>query len=158
MEHRLRREHLLLHSETDASNEIYLKGNTRKRCVPDHPHCHSTTLVVFQYFLVVVDSVCADRNTTCTMIIHVRTVHRRCQAQIVAQDTEQKHGKHGGGAPLSSFPLLLVVVLAEHGGCLSSVDRDRELRIWTECEARRHECETRWTAYLERARSSSERV
>ena len=29
-----------------------------------------------------------------------------------AQDTEQKHGKHGSGAPLSSFPLLLVVVLA----------------------------------------------
>ena len=27
------------------------------------------------------------------MIIHVRTAHRRCQAQIVAQDTEQKHGK-----------------------------------------------------------------
>ena len=77
------------------------------------------------------------------MIIHVRTAHRRCQAQIVAQDTEQKHGKHGSGAPLSSFPLLLVVVLAEHGGCLSSVDRDRELRIWNEREARRHECETR---------------
>ena len=34
------------------------------------------------------------RNTTCTMIIHVRTVHHRCQAQSVAQDTEQKHGKH----------------------------------------------------------------
>ena len=27
------------------------------------------------------------------MIIHVRTAHRSCQAQIVAQDTEQKHGK-----------------------------------------------------------------
>ena len=27
------------------------------------------------------------------MIIHVRTAHHRCQAQIVAQDTEQKHGK-----------------------------------------------------------------
>ena len=60
-----------------------------------------------------------------------------------AQDTEQKHGKHDSGAPLSSFPLLLVVVLAEHGGCLSSVDRDLELRIWNEREARRHECETR---------------
>ena len=60
-----------------------------------------------------------------------------------AQDTEQKHGEHGSGAPLSSFPVLLVVVLAEHGGCLSSVDRDRELRIWNEREARRHECETR---------------
>ena len=70
-----------------------------------------------------------------------------------AQDTEQKHGKHGSGAPLSSFPLLLVVVLAKHGGCLSSDDRDRELRIWNEREA-----ETRWTAYLERARSSIERV
>ena len=92
------------------------------------------------------------------MIIHVRIAHRKCQAQSVAQDTEQKHGKHGSGAPLSSFPLLLVVVLAEHGGCLSSVDRDRELRIWNEREARRNECETRWTAHLERARSSSERV
>ena len=60
-----------------------------------------------------------------------------------AQDTEPKHGKHGSGAPLSSFPLLLAVVLAEHGGCLSFVDRDRELRIWNEREARRHECETR---------------
>ena len=54
-----------------------------------------------------------------------------------AQDTEQKHGKHGSGAPLSSFPLLLVVVLAEHGGCLSSsVDHDRELRIWSDRGAR----------------------
>ena len=68
------------------------------------------------------------------------------------------------------------MVLAEHGGCLSSVDRDRELRIWSEREGRRHECETRgwsnwnerearrnecetrWTAYLERARSLTERV
>ena len=64
------------------------------------------------------------------------TAHRRCQAQIVAQDTEQKHGKHGSGAPLSSFPLILAVVFTEHGGRLSSVDRDRELRIWNEREAR----------------------
>ena len=75
-----------------------------------------------------------------------------------AQDTEQQHCKHGSGAPLSSFPLLLVVVLAEHSGCLSSVDRDRELRIWNEREARRHECETRRIACLEPAGSSSERV
>ena len=34
------------------------------------------------------------RNTTCTMIIHVRTAHHRCQAQCVAQDTKQKHGTH----------------------------------------------------------------
>ena len=92
------------------------------------------------------------------MIIHVRTAHHRCQAQSVAQDTEQIHGKHGSGALLSSFPLLLVAVLAEHGGCLSSVDRDRGLRIWNEREACRNECETRWIAYLERAGSSSERV
>ena len=71
-----------------------------------------------------------------------------------AQDTEQIHGKHGSGALLSSFPLLHVVVLVEHGGCLSSVDRDRGLRIWNE----RNECETRWVANLERAGSSSERV
>ena len=57
----------------------------------------------------------------------VRTAHHRCQAQSVAEYTEQKHCKHGSGALLSSFPLLLVVVLAEHGGCLSSADRDREL-------------------------------
>ena len=36
-----------------------------------------------------------------------------------AQDTEQKHAKHGSGAPLSSFPVILAVVLAEHGGRLS---------------------------------------
>ena len=29
-----------------------------------------------------------------------------------AQDTKQKHCKHGSGAPLSSFPLILVVVVA----------------------------------------------
>ena len=68
----------------------------------------------------------------------------------VAQDTVQKHCKHGSGALLSSFPLLLVVVLAEHGGCLSSVDRDRGLRIWNEREARRNECETRCWLSLER--------
>ena len=71
-----------------------------------------------------------------------------------AQDTEQKHRKHGSGALLSSFPLLLVAVLAEHGGCLSSVDRDRGLRIWREREARRNECETRCWLTLERVRNS----
>ena len=94
------------------------------------------------------------RNTTCTMIIHVRTAHHRCLAQSVAQDTEQMHGKHGSGALLSSFPLLLVVVLVEHVGCLSSGDRDRGLRIWNEREARRNECETRCWLSLERVRNS----
>ena len=74
------------------------------------------------------------------------------------QDTGQKHCKHGRGALLGLFPLLLVVVLAEHVGCLSSVGRDRGLRIWNEREARRNEFETRWIACLERAGSSSERV
>ena len=69
----------------------------------------------------------------------MRTAHHRCQAQSVEQDTEQKHGKHGSGALLSSLPLLLVAVLAEHGGCLSSVGRDRGLQIWNEREARRNE-------------------
>ena len=32
-----------------------------------------------------------------------RTAHRRCQAQIVAQDTEQKHGKHLSFSPLHFF-------------------------------------------------------
>ena len=77
------------------------------------------------------------------------STHESC-----AQDTEEKHGKHGSGALLSSFPLLLVVVLAEHGGCLSSVDRDRGLRIWNEREARRNECETRRQLSLERVRNS----
>ena len=90
----------------------------------------------------------------------------------VAQDTEQKYGKHGSGALLSSFPLLVVAVLAEHGGCLSSVDRDCGLRIWkerearrasvrlvelrilNEREARRNECETRCWLSLERVRNS----
>ena len=79
-----------------------------------------------------------------------------CQAKTghtCAQDTEQIHGKHGSGAPLSSSPLILVV-LAEHCGCLSSADRDRELRIWNEREARRHECETRCWLTLERVRNS----
>ena len=71
-----------------------------------------------------------------------------------AQDTEQKHGKHGSGAPLSSFPLLLVAGLAEHGGCLSCGDRDRGLRIWNELEARRNACGTRCWLSLERVRNS----
>ena len=91
------------------------------------------------------------------MVIHVRTAHHRCQAQSVAQDTEQTRQTWYRSA-VESFPLLLVAVLAEHFGCLSSGHRDRGLRIWTEREARRNECETRWVAYLERAGSSSERV
>ena len=77
-----------------------------------------------------------DVTSTVMTRMHVRSsmcAHSPLSGSSVnescAQDTEQKHGKHGGGAPLSSFPLLLVVVFAEHGGCLSSVDRDRELRI-----------------------------
>ena len=41
--------------------------------------------------------------------------------------------------------------------CLSSVDRDRELRIWDEREARRRVWES-WVVNLERARSSTQRV
>ena len=91
---------------------------------------------------------------------------------LCAQDTEQKHGKDGSGAPLSSFLVLLVVVLAEHGGCLSSVDRTVScesgtsaklvgtsvrlvgLHIWSEGGARQNECETRCWLTLERVRNS----
>ena len=102
-----------------------------------------------------------DVTSTVMTRVHVRSsicAHSPLSDSSVnessAQDTEQKHGKHGCGAPLSSFPLLLVVVLAEHGGCLSSVDRDRELRIWNEREARRNEFETRRWFTLERVRNS----
>ena len=97
-------------------------------------------------------SACTPDVTSPVMTrMHVRSSHgvshspSSCSSvnESCAQDTEQKHGKHGSGAPLSSFPLILAVVLAEHGGRLSSVDRDRELRIWSERGARRHECETR---------------
>ena len=55
------------------------------------------------------------------------------------------------GAPLSSFPLILAVVLASTGVLC---DRDRELRIWNERGARRNECETRCWLTLERVRNS----
>ena len=82
---------------------------------------------------VVVDSACTDVND-------IHDDHPCAHAGVTTSRAEQKHGKHDSGAPLSSFPLLLVVVLAEHGGCLSSVGRDRD------------------RANLERARSSSTRV
>ena len=91
--------------------------------VPGHPHCHGAALI----------SVCTlDVTSTVMTRMHVRSSVRADSPlsgssvnESCAQDTEQKHGKHGSGAPLSSFPLILVVVLAEHGGRLSSVDRDR---------------------------------
>ena len=92
--------------------------------LPQHYIC------CFQSSLVVVDSVCTD-VTRHSMFIYVRTAHRRCQAQIVAQDTEQKHGKHGSGAPLSSFPLLSLLWCS-----LSTVVACPQLRIWSEREAR----------------------
>ena len=102
-----------------------------------------------------------DVTSTVMTRMHVRSsmcAHSPSSGSSVnescAQDTEQKHGKHGSGAPLSSFPLILAVVLAEHGGRLSSVDRDRELRIWSEHGARRNECETRCWLTLERVRNS----
>ena len=92
-------------------------------------------------------SACTQDVTSTVMTrMHVRSsmrAHSPLSGSSVnescAQDTEQQHGKHGSGALLSSFPVLLVVVLAEHGGCLSSVDRDRGLRIWSERKARRNE-------------------
>ena len=75
-----------------------------------------------------------DVTSTVMTRMHVRSsmcAHSPSSGSSVnescTQDTEQKHGKHGSGAPLNSFPLILAVVLAEHGGRLSSVDRDREL-------------------------------
>ena len=103
----------------------------------------------------------SDVTSTVMTRMHVRSsmrAHSPLSGSSVnescAQDTEQKHSKHGSGTLLSSFPLLLVAVLAEHGGCLSSVDRDRGLRIWNEREARRNECETRCWLALERDRNS----
>ena len=110
--------------------------------------CLTIHIVTAQHLLF---SACTlDVTSTVMTRMHVRSsmrAHSPLSGSSVkescAQDTEQKHGKHASGALLSSFPLLLVVVLAEHGGCLSSVDRDRGLRNWNEREARRNECETR---------------
>ena len=62
--------------------------------VPDHPHMPQHCTCCFQSSSVVVDSVCTDVTRHARWIIHVRTAHHRCQAQSVAQDTEQMHGKH----------------------------------------------------------------
>ena len=117
--------------------------------VPDHPHCHSTALV---FSLDVTSTVMTRMHVRSSMRAHSplsgSSVNGSC-----AQDAEQKHCKHGSGALLSSFLLLFVVVLVERG-CLSSVDRDRELRIWSERETRRNECETRCWLPLERVRNS----
>ena len=122
--------------------------------MPDHPHMPQHCICCFQSSLSSFTVCVCRRNTTCTMIIHVRTAHHRCQALSVAQDTEHIHGKHGSEALLSPFPLFLVAVLGGHVGCLSSGDRDRGLRIWNEREARRNECGTRCWLSLERVRNS----
>ena len=100
-------------------------------------------------------------HNTCFSVIVVHCHMMCCTAFSVEQKGHTLRAghraetrKHGSGAPLSSFPLLLVVVLSEHGGCLSFVDRDCELRIWNEREARRNERETRCWLTLERVRNS----
>ena len=115
--------------------------------MPDHPHAIPVLCTLLS----------ASQNArTWWCVIHSPSVSSKRSTLRAGHRAE--HGKHGGGAPLSSVPLILGVVLAEHGGCLSSVDRDRELRIWNEREARRNECETRRSAYLERVRSLSTRM
>ena len=79
----------------------------------DHPHCHSTALVVFSLL----------SRTLSYDVFHSPLVSSK-RVIPCAQDTEQKHGKHGSGAPLSSF-LLLFVVRSEHGGCLSFANLER---------------------------------
>ena len=73
-----------------------------------------------------------------------------------AQDTEQKHGNHGCGEPLSSFPLILAVVLATVVAYPLSI-------ATVSCEsgtsAKLVDTSVRLVSVnLERARSSSERV
>ena len=103
----------------------------------------ATALHLFSACTLDVTSTEMTRKHVCSSMCAHSPLSGSSVNESCAQYTEQKHGNHGSGALLSSFPLLLFVVLAEHGGCLSSVDRDRELRIWNEREARRHECETR---------------
>ena len=43
------------------------------------------------------------------MNIHVRAAHHRCQAQSVAQDTEQTHGKHFPSAFIEFVFFLFVI-------------------------------------------------
>ena len=46
----------------------------------------------FFFFFFFFSSGCVQRrDTTCTMIINVRTAHHRCQAQSVEQDTDSRH-------------------------------------------------------------------
>ena len=120
--------------------------------MPDHPHCHSTAHDFSLYTGRDIDS----DDSYARPLIHACAqpiVWFVCERKLRAGHRAETR-QNGSGAPLSSFPLLLVVVLAEHGGCLSSVDRDRELRIWNEREVRRHECETRCWLTLERVRNS----
>ena len=91
--------------------------------MPDHPHCHSTALVVFILYTDVTSTVMTRMQVRSSMRAHSLLSGSRVN-ESCAQDTEQKHCKHGSRALLSSLPLLLVAVLAEHGGCLSSVDRN----------------------------------
>ena len=84
-----------------------------------------------------------DVTSTVMTRMHVRSsmrAHSPLSGSSVnegcAQDTEQEHGKHGSGTLLSSFPLVGTSV------------RLVGLRVWSEREARRNECETRcWLSF-----------
>ena len=64
-------------------------------------------------------------DSNARLLIHV------CAQPTVWFERERKlrAGHRAETRQTCSLEALLVVVLAEHGGCLSSVDRDRELRI-----------------------------
>ena len=114
--------------------------------VPGHPHAipvHCTLLSALQ--------------TAHTWWCVIHSPFHSCREKCVARWT-QIHGKHGSAALLSSFPLLLVVVLAEHGGWLSSVDRHRWIAYLERARSSSTRVWNSWVVNLERARSSSERV
>ena len=133
-------DHLVAQVTLKKGHLLYTCAFDKTKCLPffpffSFPFCLCLTIHIATA-LHLFSACTLDVISTVMTRMHVRSsmrAHSPLSGSSVnescAQDTEQKHGKHGSGAPLSSFPLLLVVVLAEHGGCLSSVDRDRDADV-----------------------------